>query len=398
MEKYFNIINNFINTKYINNFPIEIHEKIKYLFNDGKRIRPILSLCFCSIENENPSEIILNLCISIEIIHCLSLVIDDLPEMDNDFIRRGKDAFHIKYGQEYTNFFIYYILNKLFMILNNGLDDGLGNGLNGGLGDGLGGSGCNINELNIKYARDIMHLFKVNLNNLIDGQYIDMEFNKQITETQASNTCCNIDILYEIVIEVIFSFLEDIDIDMDIELLVQDKQNILDRKIYENIILNLKKTGTLFALSINIGYLLQLWNRKIDRHSSKNKYTNIVGTISIEDSVAGDSVAGDSVNGIAVDSIDNIFDIVAIWGYMFGYIFQISDDILDYEKDKGENKPNICVILGKENTIILFNHCCNWLRNLLKTINENSLRCWKTFFIDIETINQLIYKIENRIL
>ena len=364
MEKYFDIINNFINTKYINNFPIEIHDKIKYLFNDGKRIRPILSLCFCSIENENTSEIILNVSISIELIHCLSLVIDDLPEMDNDFIRREKDAFHIKYGQEYTNFFIYYMLNKLFMILGNGLGD----------------SGCDINELNIKYARDIMHLFKVNLNNLIDGQYIDMEFNKQITMAQASNTCSNIDILYEIVIEVIFSFLEDIDIDMDP--LTQDKQEMLDRKIYENIILNLKKTGTLFALSTNIGYLLQLWNRKIDRHSTINS----------------NSGAGDSVNGIVVDSIDNIFDIVAIWGYMFGYIFQISDDILDYEKDKDENKPNICVILGKENTIILFNNCCNWLRNLLKTINENSLRCWETFYIDIETINKLIDKIENRIL
>lgn len=380
MEKYFDIINNFINTKYINNFPIEIHDKIKYLFNDGKRIRPILSLCFCSIENENASEIILNISISIELIHCLSLVIDDLPEMDNDFIRREKDAFHIKYGKEYTNFFIYYMLNKLFMILGDGLGDGLDDGLDNGLGD----PGYNINELNIKYARDIMHLFKVNLNNLIDGQYIDMEFNKQITMAQASNTCSNIDILYEIVIEVIFSFLEDMDIDMHIDMdpLTQDKQEMLDRKIYENIILNLKKTGTLFALSTNTGYLLQLWNRKIDRHSTINS----------------NSGAGDSVNGIVVDSIDNIFDIVVIWGYMFGYIFQISDDILDYEKDKGENKPNICIILGKENTIILFNNCCNWVRNLLKTITENSLRCWGTFYIDIETINQLIYKIEHRIL
>ena len=382
MEKNFDIINNFINTKYINNFPIEIHDKIKYLFNDGKRIRPILSLCFCSIENENASEIILNLCISIELIHCLSLVIDDLPEMDNDFIRRGKETFHRKYGNEYTNFFIYYMLNKLFMILNNGLDDNFSNRMS------------DINELNINYARDIIHLFKVNLNNLIDGQYIDMESNKQITTAQGSNnfgnTCCNIDILYEIVIEVIFSFLEDMDIDLDMDPLTQE---MLDRKIYENIILNLKKTGTLFALSTNIGYLLQLWNRKIDRHSSKINSNNSVG-----DSVAGDSIAGDCVNGIAVDSIDNIFDIVAIWGYMFGYIFQISDDILDYEKDKGENKPNICVILGKENTIILFNNCCNWVRNLLKTINENSLRCWVTFYIDMETINQLIDKIQNRIL
>jgi geranylgeranyl pyrophosphate synthase len=271
MEKNFDIINNFINTKYINNFPIEIHDKIKYLFNDGKKIRPILSLCFFGIENGIENEIILNLCISIELIHCLSLIIDDLPEMDNDLERRCKKTFHIKYGNEYTNFFIYYMLNKLFIILNNGLDNGLDK---------------EIFELNIRYARDIMYLFKLNVNNLIDGQYIDMEFNKQLTNISSNSGensknhfsiySSNIDSLYEIVIEVIFSFLEDINIDTNIDTNLSTPE-IIDTRIYENIILSLKKTGSLFALSTNIGYLLQLWYRKID-------YTD--NTVGVADIVA----------------------------------------------------------------------------------------------------------------
>jgi geranylgeranyl pyrophosphate synthase len=376
MDNYFDIINNFINTKYINNFPIEIHDKIKYLFNDGKKIRPILSLCFGSIENGNDygneNEIILNLYVSIELIHCLSLIIDDLPEMDNDFERRSKKAFHIKYGNEYTNFFIYYMLNKLFIILNNGLDNGLDK---------------EIIELNIRYARDIMYLFKLNVNNLIDGQYIDMEFNKQLTNISSNSGensknhfsiySSNIDSLYEIIIEVIFSFLEDINIDTNIDNNLTTLE-IIDTRIYENIILSLKKTGALFALSTNIGYLLQLWMRKIDYTDTELDKTN-----SIVDSA---------------DVADNIFDIVSVWGYMFGYVFQISDDILDYEKDKEQNKPNICIILGKDNTIILFNNCCQWLRNILKTINEKSLQLWKIFYIDIDTINQIIDIIDKRIL
>ena len=40
-----------------------------------------------------------NLAMSIELLHSYSLIHDDLPSMDNDNIRRGKDSNHIKYGE-----------------------------------------------------------------------------------------------------------------------------------------------------------------------------------------------------------------------------------------------------------------------------------------------------------
>ena len=41
----------------------------------------------------------INLATSIELLHSYSLIHDDLPSMDNDNVRRGKDSNHIKYGE-----------------------------------------------------------------------------------------------------------------------------------------------------------------------------------------------------------------------------------------------------------------------------------------------------------
>jgi len=41
----------------------------------------------------------INLATSIELLHSYSLIHDDLPSMDNDSIRRGKESNHIKYGE-----------------------------------------------------------------------------------------------------------------------------------------------------------------------------------------------------------------------------------------------------------------------------------------------------------
>ena len=41
----------------------------------------------------------INLATSIELLHSYSLIHDDLPSMDNDNMRRGKDSNHVKYGE-----------------------------------------------------------------------------------------------------------------------------------------------------------------------------------------------------------------------------------------------------------------------------------------------------------
>lgn len=79
-------------------YPPLIHEAMHYaLFNGGKRIRPILVLEGARLAGGKPEDVILTAC-ALEMIHCYSLVHDDLPAMDNDDFRRGKPTCHKVYG------------------------------------------------------------------------------------------------------------------------------------------------------------------------------------------------------------------------------------------------------------------------------------------------------------
>ncbi|MEE9411177.1 MAG: polyprenyl synthetase family protein [Candidatus Heimdallarchaeota archaeon] len=79
------------------------YNKVKdYLFNGGKRFRPILMiLSHTSIYPESISKGIIQASLSLELLHNASLIHDDI--MDNAVIRRGKRAFHRelrKYAKE----------------------------------------------------------------------------------------------------------------------------------------------------------------------------------------------------------------------------------------------------------------------------------------------------------
>lgn len=74
-------------------------ESMKYsLVAGGKRIRPILLLITAKVFGVKDLENLLELSGSIELIHTYSLIHDDLPEMDNDDLRRGKLTSHKKFG------------------------------------------------------------------------------------------------------------------------------------------------------------------------------------------------------------------------------------------------------------------------------------------------------------
>ena len=76
-----------------------VAEAMTYACTDGgKRIRPVLTLEFCRLCGGNP-EAALPAAAAIEMIHSYSLVHDDLPCMDNSFLRRGKPSTHAVYGE-----------------------------------------------------------------------------------------------------------------------------------------------------------------------------------------------------------------------------------------------------------------------------------------------------------
>lgn len=76
-----------------------LREAMRYsLLAGGKRIRPILTLEFCRVCGGDVGAA-LPVAGAVEMLHCYSLIHDDLPCMDNDDERRGKPANHIQFGE-----------------------------------------------------------------------------------------------------------------------------------------------------------------------------------------------------------------------------------------------------------------------------------------------------------
>jgi len=78
--------------------PEILWEAMRYgVFAGGKRLRPRLLLAACVGLGGGEGAAMPFAC-AVEMIHAYSLIHDDLPEMDNDDLRRGKPTCHIKFG------------------------------------------------------------------------------------------------------------------------------------------------------------------------------------------------------------------------------------------------------------------------------------------------------------
>ena len=72
---------------------------MKYgVISGGKKIRSTIIFDTGKIFNIKEKKL-LNICAAVECVHSYSLIHDDLPCMDNDAVRRGKPAAHIKFGE-----------------------------------------------------------------------------------------------------------------------------------------------------------------------------------------------------------------------------------------------------------------------------------------------------------
>ena len=78
---------------------------------DGKRIRPIIVMVMTQHIYKKPIENF-NLAIAIELIHNASLILDDMPMMDNDIKRRNKPTLHYKYNEKIAIFIADLFINN----------------------------------------------------------------------------------------------------------------------------------------------------------------------------------------------------------------------------------------------------------------------------------------------
>lgn len=78
---------------------IKIKKAISHsLLGGGKRIRAFIIAQSCEIYGI-PKESVIHLLLAIEMVHCYSLIHDDLPCMDNSDIRRGKKSLHKEFDE-----------------------------------------------------------------------------------------------------------------------------------------------------------------------------------------------------------------------------------------------------------------------------------------------------------
>lgn len=79
--------------------PAVIHEAMRYSTLDaGKRVRPALCVAAFSAYQTDWRPV-LPIAAAVEMIHCYSLIHDDLPAMDDDDFRRGKPSCHKQFGE-----------------------------------------------------------------------------------------------------------------------------------------------------------------------------------------------------------------------------------------------------------------------------------------------------------
>ncbi len=103
MDNYLKSLTHIIETKLdeylVETFPEEIWKAMRYsVLSGGKRLRPALVLESNKICAGNIEEALPTAC-ALEMVHCYSLIHDDLPCMDNDDFRRGKPTNHKVFGE-----------------------------------------------------------------------------------------------------------------------------------------------------------------------------------------------------------------------------------------------------------------------------------------------------------
>ena len=79
--------------------PLGVHNAIRWsLFAGGKRFRPLLLLATGDSLGAIVDSLLDTAC-ALEMIHTYSLIHDDLPSMDDDDLRRGRETCHVRFGE-----------------------------------------------------------------------------------------------------------------------------------------------------------------------------------------------------------------------------------------------------------------------------------------------------------
>jgi geranylgeranyl diphosphate synthase, type II len=89
------------------------------LFAPAKRLRPILTLLVAELLRGD-TEAVLPAACAVEMVHTASLILDDLPSMDDARIRRGRPTCHMVHGEATAILAAFALMNRAFGLLAEG--------------------------------------------------------------------------------------------------------------------------------------------------------------------------------------------------------------------------------------------------------------------------------------
>ena len=97
--------------------PEPVHQAMHYaLTGAGKRVRPVLTLAVADLFGCR-SEPVLDLACAVEMVHACSLVLDDLPAMDDAALRRGRPTVHRVFGESVALLAALALLNRAYALV-----------------------------------------------------------------------------------------------------------------------------------------------------------------------------------------------------------------------------------------------------------------------------------------
>lgn len=100
--------------------PREVHAAMAYAaVGSGKRLRPVVTLLVADLlgSRSGDQDAVLDLACAVELVHASSLILDDLPCMDDAATRRGRPATHRVYGEATALLASFALLNRAYELV-----------------------------------------------------------------------------------------------------------------------------------------------------------------------------------------------------------------------------------------------------------------------------------------
>ena len=147
------------------NCPEEIlNSSMEYsLMAGGKRLRPILVIATYELFKDNKQDVY-PYAVAIEMVHNFSLIHDDLPGIDNDDFRHGKQTNHKKFNEATAILAGDALLNQAYMVIAKDLEK-------------------SSSERNMENKLKVFKEFSYAVDRMIAGEYVDTEYEgKQIVD------------------------------------------------------------------------------------------------------------------------------------------------------------------------------------------------------------------------